>query len=400
MLRNLMDQVKIAKAAKDDGARCQVTGYARPRRYDLLSQDRKPVNAKPPTIVSGMQGALVSWTDARDGQRRAYAASLDDAMRNAAPPVDVTPEGYKVRTPTLLPVAERFVAAYWDAGGASPGVYLRWLGSDGAIAGPPVRVTEKRAGNYVAHATRTDDGGFLISWSEHLDKDSKDLFMRRYDKTAAPAGETVRLSDYVARGSVSPMITHVSSTARGNQVHLAYTVSMDRKRQIRMQTVAADSAPPGLEDEEAKEDRTVGHEIAITQRRNSAINPSIGCVDEGCYIAWQFTLRGGAGVAFVETATKKVQWHKRFTMVGKNPTVAASPTGDVQLVWHEGGRLITSSLSRSGLGPRSKIAKVVGSQPPASLAPGPKRGEWYVAWLDYESGSGHLEPYATRIVCQ
>ena len=123
------------------GARCVVNGLARPRRYDLLSQDRKAINAGPPTIVRGLSSAVMTWTDNRDGQKRAYAVPLDDALRNRKLPIDITPEGAKVYTPTLLPFAQRFLAVYWDAQGAAAGVYTRWLDNNAVIAGPPLLAT-------------------------------------------------------------------------------------------------------------------------------------------------------------------------------------------------------------------------------------------------------------------
>jgi serine/threonine-protein kinase len=33
-----------------------------------------------------------------------------------------------------------------------------------------------------------------------------------------------------------------------------------------------------------------------------------------------------------------------------------------------------------------------------SIAAGSKPGEWYLAWLDYETG--HLEAYAARVLCK
>ena len=103
MIRNLMDQVQVAVLGRDGGARCKVLAYARPRRYDLLGQDRRPVGATAPTIVRGLGTALMTWADGRDGKRRAYAVPLDDSLRNQGLPVDITPEGEKIATPELMP---------------------------------------------------------------------------------------------------------------------------------------------------------------------------------------------------------------------------------------------------------------------------------------------------------
>ena len=57
-----------------------------------------------------------------------------------------------------------------------------------------------------------------------------------------------------------------------------------------------------------------------------------------------------------------------------------------------------ASQTRDGVGPTTLFARVSKGQPPPSIAPGAKPGEWYIAWLDYEAG--YLEPYAARVQCQ
>ena len=52
----------------------------------------------------------------------------------------------------------------------------------------------------------------------------------------------------------------------------------------------------------------------------------------------------------------------------------------------------------AGVGAPTRIARISGEQPAPSITAGTKPGEWYVAWLDYETG--HLEPYAARVLCK
>jgi serine/threonine-protein kinase len=68
------------------------------------------------------------------------------------------------------------------------------------------------------------------------------------------------------------------------------------------------------------------------------------------------------------------------------------------LAWAESGRLHSAALGREGVGPGSKVARVVGEQAAPSIAAGSNKGEWYVSWLDFEQG--HKEPYAIRMLCQ
>jgi hypothetical protein len=55
-------------------------------------------------------------------------------------------------------------------------------------------------------------------------------------------------------------------------------------------------------------------------------------------------------------------------------------------------------VTRDGVTIPTKIARISGDQPMPSIAPGIKPGEWYIAWLDYETG--HLEAYAARVQCK
>ena len=103
-------------------------------------------------------------------------------------------------------------------------------------------------------------------------------------------------------------------------------------------------------------------------------------------------------MAFIDGKTGKRQWHKRFTTKGRYPAVGVAPNGEASIAWFESGRVLVAPLGREGVGPSTKIARVVGRQPPPSIAPGAKRGEWYIGWLDFESG--HREPYVVRIACQ
>jgi eukaryotic-like serine/threonine-protein kinase len=400
MIRNLMDQVEVAKAGHTGKAPCKVTGLSRPRRYDLVNQERKAVDAGPPVITQGLSGAMMAWTDSRDGQTRAYAVALDEALRNRSLEVDISPEGARVATPTLLPAAQRFVAAYSDAGGSSPGVYLRWLSDHGVIDGAPVAVAPAVAGSNFAHATRAADGGFIVAWADRKEADSIDIFYRRHGADAKPLGEPVRVTDYLNRGAAPTRVSDVQVAEASGKIHFAYVVQAGPLQQVRYLAIDAATAPPGLGDPPPgrRLERLLGEEIEISALHDKSGTPALGCVPDGCFVAWSQQIRGGAGVAYVEAKTGKRQWHKIFSARGGSPSIGTAASGEeARLVWMEGGRVATASLGREGVGPDSKIARVVGDQPPASVASGEK-GTWYVTWLDYEAG--HREPYAVRIRCE
>ncbi len=400
MARNLMDQLQIAIKSKSDPKRCQISGLARPRRYDLLDQSRKPVAAEPPTIVRGISGALLSWADRREGKQHAYAVPLDEALRNRTLPIDIAPEGFRVRTPVLLPVAQRFLAGYWDSSGGSPGTYLRWLSSTGVIAGPPLLVSERKPGGYFADFARGSAGGFVVAWAAQQEADSVDLFFRRFDKKAQPVASIVRATDYLNRGPNRSGVRSVRVQVVGDTMHFAYNFVRGALSQIRYQAIALSTPPPGVKGRQpgkVPEESTLAQEVLITPKSVKALLPTLGCVSSGCFIAWQQGGQGGTLVGFVDRKSGKLQWHKTFSPTGKSPAIGVAPNGDLRLIWVEGRRLVTATLGRQGVGARSTVARVIGGHAPLSIAPGAKRGEWYIAWLDYESGQ--LEPYAARIQC-
>ncbi|MCA9625213.1 MAG: serine/threonine protein kinase, partial [Myxococcales bacterium] len=397
MIRNLMDQIPVAVAGKQSGARCQVKGYARPRRYDLLGQDRKPVDATAPTIVRGIDSAVMTWADSRDGQRHAYVVTLDEELRNRALDVDVTPEGSQVNTPTLLPVANRFVAAYWDASNDAGGVFLRWLGPDGVIAGAPVPVVPPKAGAFFADAARSNEG-FVVAYADRVEADSVDLFYRVFDNELKAEGDPVRVTDYLNQGSQPARVREIRVARESDAYHFVYTFVRGSISQIRYMSVPVDTKPPGLEEDKLARERVLGTAVDVTEPSQQSATPALACTTDGCFVTWHNGRGGGAEVAFIDTKAKKLQWHKVFAPKGKHPTLGVSPSGDIQLAWVEGGRLTTASLGREGVGPASKVARVVGEHPPPAIAPGAKRGEWYIAWLDYESG--YREAYAVRIECE
>ncbi len=399
MVRSLIDQVEIATQGRGSNAPCQVTGYARPRHFDLLSEDRKADDAGAPTISVGIGGALMTWVDSRDGQRRAYAVPLDDRLRNNKLEVDITPEGTRVVTPTLLAVPEKFLSIYWDSAGSNPGVFVRWIGADAVIAGPPVRATDQ-PNVYYATGARTSDGGFVVTWTERVDSDSVDLFYRRYDGELAPLGGPVRVTDYVNRGSSPTRVQGMQVVEHKGKLHFSFEYIVGNVQEIRYIRVPTNTPPPGIQPLEAgadREDRTLAEQIEVTPASVKGRFPAMACNDNGCFVTWSQTLPNGAGVAFIDAEGKR-QWHKPFSNKGRHPGVAIAANGDVQLVWIENQRILTAGLGRDGVGPSSKVARIIGDQPPPAIAPGSQRGEWYVAWLDIEHN--HREPYAARIQCQ
>jgi serine/threonine-protein kinase len=399
LLKNLIDQVDVASQGAAQSARCQVTGYGRPRRGDLLSQDKKAGDALAPTIVVGIKGAVMAWADTKDGPRRAYAVPLDEKLSNTKLPVDITPEGTRVSTPLLMPLPSRFLSMYADSAGAATGIYLRWLNADAVIDAEPVLAADKSPVSF-ATASRNGDG-FVVAWAERRDSDAVDLYYRRFDQSARPEGDLVRLTDLQSRGSAPSEIREVRVVEQSGKLNFVYEYNRGQVQQIRYMQVPADTKPPGLMPPAAGApdgERALVDVVELSLPTVKAYEPSLACNAEGCFVAWTQSVQNGASVAFIDGKTGKRQWHKLFAPQGRHPALAAAPNGEVQIVWVEGARIHTASVSRDGVGPSSRVARVIGDHPAPVIAAGLKRGEWYVAFLDLEVS--RREPYAVRMQCQ
>jgi serine/threonine-protein kinase len=401
MARNLMEQLQVAQLAQSAGAACQVTGFARPRLQDLVDPQSKPGQAGPPAIAWAPDGAIATWTETRDGGQRAMAAALDGALRNRRAPVEITPETSAVRTPQLLPTAERIVAAYADASGPNAGVYLRWLDRDGVIAAAPIVVANGKPVRYAGSAARTADGGVVVTWAEGADPAGVELYLRSYGPDLSPRSEPVHLTAYARKPTLRRAIRSVAAAATPGHVHVAYAYAQDPLTQVRSQSVASNAAAPGVEPGKgpvaSATDRTLGTERTLSPKTARAIDPAIACGNGGCFVTWH-ALQGGGGVAFVDAQTGESRWYRPLGPRSAHPTVSVGSDGEVRLLWAEGGRLLTAKVGPDGIGPSSKIARLVGDRQTASLAPGREPGEWFVAWLDFEAA--RAEPYGARLRCR
>ncbi|MCC6524997.1 MAG: serine/threonine protein kinase [Polyangiaceae bacterium] len=394
MLRNLADQAKVARDLKVAGAACEVTGLSRPRRYDLLDPSPRPSSGSAPALALGPKGVVVAWTDDHTGPERAYAAVLDDDLRNTAAAVEITPEGQAVKGPALLASDGRIVTTYWEAAGNAPGVYVRWLGPDAVIESAPVLVSKPEPGTYMPSTIARPGGGFLVAYAAQVEADSIDLFYRALGPKLEPLGEPVRLTDFVNRARIAGRVSGTALATRQNRIHFAYGFAREPLLQVRYQAVAADTAAPGLEGG-ATGDRTLTSELLLNTGSTRAVEPSVACNDDGCFVAWH-GMRTGAAVAFIDPENPEVKWHRDFT--GAHPTLAVSPKGEIVLAWYEGNRLSFATVGRQGIGAALRVANVVGDQPPPAVLPGARPGQWYLAWRDFEAS--RPEPYLLRLQCQ
>ncbi|WP_437974578.1 serine/threonine-protein kinase [Sorangium sp. So ce295] len=400
--RTLIEHVQVALKDASGKAHCALTGLARPRTHDLVREGGRVVGASRPSIALGPRGAVVTWTDSHEGgTEHAYTTTLDGALRPSSPALDVTPEGRAIGRPELTSAGDRLVLTYWDGKGPEAGVHVRWLDANGRIDGPAVMVAPfPRGGNSWPSLARAAEG-FLITWSDDGDNASEDLFMRRLSPNLDPAGEIIRLTDVTPTGPSKPRVRFPSVAVANDVMHLAFRFDREPTRVIQYMRLPLANANKGLPPASPgkRADRALGDLSLVNSDRVRSDSPSLACGAGGCFVVWHGEAPlGGASAAYIDPAKGQPLWRKRFSKSGARPSIAIAPSGQAQLVWFEGGRLLTASINRDGIGAPTKFARISGDQPAPSISPGAKPGEWYVAWLDYEAG--HLEPYAARIQCR
>ena len=400
--RTMLEHVSVALAS-GDRAPCRLSGLGRPRAYDLATPPPRVVAAGRPSIAFGPRGPVMVWTDAHEGPEHAYTAMLDGALVGHRAPLDVTPEGLGVTHPELLRVGEKLVLAYGDARGPEAGVHARFVDGEGRIAGPSIAVTPPKQDSYEPSITAAKDGSIVVAWSDETG-DSEDLFLRVLSPSLEPipTRPIARATDLVPAGRSRPRARSPSIAMSGGDVlFAAHRFERDPLRLIRQIRVpfAKIAGLPAEVKGARRVDRAIGEVVLVNTDKAKSDGPSIACGGSGCFLTWHGDgLRGGASAAYIDPARAQPLWRRKFSRTGTKPAVAVSATGQAQLVWFEGGKVLTASITRDRVGMPTRIARVSGDQPTPSIVAGSKPGEWYVSWLDYETG--HLEAYAARVQCK
>jgi serine/threonine-protein kinase len=404
MPRTLLDHLNVAIAgASDAKASCKLTGLARPRSYDLgAAQPVRPIASGRPDIIYSAHGAVLTWTDPHEGAEHAYTVVLDESLRDRIDPVDVTPEGTQVVKPELTRAGEGFVLSYTDARGNEPGGHARFLDADGHIKGPLVAISPTpRPGSSAPAIARAPDGTSYAVWSEEGSGDSEDLFLRRLSTTLEGQGDPIRVTDLVPAGPSRPRARIPSIAIDAAGLLLAYRVERDPIRSVYAMHLPLGDALKGLEAPKkgaAKVDRAIGEPTLVNTDKSKSDGPSMACGGGACFLTWYIEGTGGASAALVDPIKAQPLWRNKFSRTGTHPAIAVSSTGQAQVVWFEGGKIMTAPVNHDTVGPPSRIARISGDQPMPSITAGSKPGEWYLAWLDYETG--HLETYAARVLCK
>ena len=351
----------------------------------------------------GPNGGVVAWTDAHEGAEHAYAVALDGALRDVTTPVDVTPEGTAVGHAELRSAGNQFVLYFTDTRGAEAGLHARFLEADGRIGGPSVTisVTAPRTANVLASLATAQDGSFYALWTDEVDADSEDILLRHLSSSLDPTGAPVRVTDLAPQGPGKARAHSPSAAVSGNALLVSYRLEHEPQHLIQQIRLALDATGTGLESTKTTEkhtDRSIGEVALVNSDKSRADSPVLSCGGGVCVVVWHGELGGGASAAFIDPARPQPLWRKRFARSGSHPSVAVSGGGQAQVVWYEGGKLATATITRDGVGPPTHFARVSGEQPPPSISTGDQPGDWLISWLDYEAG--HLEAYAARIRCK
>jgi len=398
--RTMLEHLQVAISGAAAKAKCSLTGLARPRSYDLGSAQPRRVAAGRPWISLGQRGSVMTWTDPHEGREHAYAVVLDDAMRALSDPIDVTPEGGLVTRPVVRTFGDQIVLLYADGHGAEAGVHARLLDPDGRIGSPMVNIGPLRGPSSGTDMARASDGSFVVVWSDEVDAGNDELFLRRLSPKLEPQGAIARGTDFVPIGPLKPHVRAPMIGIAGDAAHVTFRLERTpQQTAYRMRLPLADvekSVEPRKKGDRA--DRWIGETIVVNTDKSKADAPVIACSSDACFLVWDGESNTGVSAAYIDPASAQPLWRKKFSKSGGHPAVGVDASGNAQMVWFEKGGVMTASLSRDGVGPATKIARVSGTQPPPALIAGKAPGEWLIAWLDFEAGV--LEPYAARFVCK
>src|SRR5207237_805234 len=126
-----------------------------------------------------------------------------------------------------------------------------------------------------------------------------------------------------------------------------------------------------------------------------------------CYSVWGMDNTDGVESAFFEKDASEPIWNKQIAAHGRHPAVAMSDSPGAQIVWFEGGKVMTTHLPRDA--PSIVDASAIGSvSTPLAPAPmitnGSKPNEWLLAWIDSEVPPNPQnlrgEVYVSRVECK
>ena len=410
--RSLLSQASIGLVQKD--AKCRVNGIGRPRPFPMVEPTSRP------TLAWTETGVVVAWVDNHQDKtrRQAFSVLLDESLRRVTQPKLITPESQAVRHPQLQSAGDRLAFIYWDSAGDRPGVYVRLLKADGAIAGPARLISRSRKHQFFPALAPRESDTFWAVWEQELDDGTTDLMALPLNANLEPEREAVRLTAFadspvagsanrpdvaVAHGHLNIIFSHEQGPK--NQRIMLLRVRLDDKdlesglpstKQPRPKAAA-----PGSEDARAQAAaggtrHHVGVLSPVSAEQGKNAQARITCNDAGCFAVWDDET-AGAFAAFIDRESGQTIWHREFASKGSRPTLGMAEDGSTAIAWFEGGRVRMAKVTRDGLDRPSVLGRVSGFQPYPALTAGPGEGQWYVTFRDYEAG--HLEAFVLRAEC-
>lgn len=377
-----------AEVALEPGGACQLAGLGRPRPFDITAP------ASSPRIALGPSGLVVAWSDAhRDPKRRnTYVATLDAALRRVTPLLNVSPEAQMAISPLLERTSTGFSLFYWDSG-SQPGVYARSIGDDGRIQSKPVLLSEQKKEKYFPTVVATAEGGYWVLWSELASTGTRQIAAVELGADLVPRGTTRMLTAHAQGDASEPMgtiatgklfVSYQLRQKKGDSKIILLRIPLD-SRELKQGVSPRDDS-----------DVTAGEAIIVRDSPRQA-EPASSCDEHGCIVVWDDE-QGGAFAAYIPHAQSAPLWHNEFSSKGKRPTIARSADGHTLVAYFAGDRLFMQLADRDGLRAPSVISRVSGFQPSPHLIAGKLKGEWMIAWRDYEAG--HLEVFVARAMCK
>jgi serine/threonine-protein kinase len=377
---------------------CKMAAFSHPRFTITAPAGR-------PTVAPNAKGAVVAWTD-RHGLRdreHVFSVSVDQAGTPITAVRDLTPEATEASRPGLLASSDALALVYWDAKGREAGVRVRSLQQDGHIAKESILVGGAHEGQYWPSIEKALDGYWVV-WQDSRDKDGDDIFIRKLDKNMDTVGPETRLTDYLpkVKGLKIDNARVPSVAVAANQLFVTYKLEKEQNRQImRMRLpVNAQGFAVGLDDKDKdsqKNERVAGDTLAVSDDKSLPDNPQIACGRAGCFIAWHVD-GGGAMAARIDAKDGKVIWKQRISDRATRPAIVDGAEGQVMVGFYEAGKVKVANFTLDGVGPSSTIAKIGGDHARPWLAPGTQKGEYWIAWEDFEAGRS--EPFVARFVCK
>jgi serine/threonine-protein kinase len=378
---------------------CKTIAFSHPR-YTITAAAGRP------TVTPNAKGAVVAWTDRHENKDKEHVYSLDiDSIGKPISAIrDLTPEGLDANRPSLVSSPDKLALLYWESKGRDAGVRLRPLDQNGSIAKESLLVGGAHEGQFWPSIEKALDGYWVV-WQDSRDKRDKegeDIFIRKLDQNMATVGPETRLTDYVPskKGAKAPSARFPSVAVAANQLFITYRLDRDNSKQIvRMRVpVNAQGMVTGLEEvKDSKKDREFGDTLVLSEEKQNVDSPVVACGRAGCFVAWQVD-GGPAMAARIDPKDGKSVWKQPISPKASRPSLVTGAEGQVMVTFYEGGRVKMSTLLSDAPGPSSTLARIAGDHPRPWVAAGTQKGEYWVAWEDYEAQRS--EPYVARVMCK